>query len=92
MWGAIAFSVLKLALFRWKFRSINYTKKNEVKSVYCSPPGSSVHRILEARILEWVTISFSRKDPEIESRSPALEVDVLTSEPPGKPKTMRTEH
>ena len=26
----------------------------------CSPPGSSVHRILQARILEWVAISFSR--------------------------------
>ena len=25
-----------------------------------SPPGSSVHGILQARILEWVTISFSR--------------------------------
>ena len=25
----------------------------------CSPPGSSVHRILQARILEWVAISFS---------------------------------
>ena len=27
----------------------------------CSPPGSSVHGILQARILEWVAISFSRK-------------------------------
>ena len=26
----------------------------------CSPPGSSVHGILQARILEWVSISFSR--------------------------------
>ena len=26
----------------------------------CSPLGSSVHRIFQARILEWVTISFSR--------------------------------
>ena len=26
----------------------------------CSPPGSSVHGISQARILEWVTISFSR--------------------------------
>ena len=26
----------------------------------CSPPGSSVHGILRARILEWVAISFSR--------------------------------
>ena len=26
----------------------------------CSPPGSSVHGILQVRILEWVAISFSR--------------------------------
>ena len=26
----------------------------------CSPPGSSVHGILQARILEWVAILFSR--------------------------------
>ena len=26
----------------------------------CSPPGSSVHEIFQARILEWITISFSR--------------------------------
>ena len=26
----------------------------------CIPPGSSVHGILQARILEWVAISFSR--------------------------------
>ena len=25
-----------------------------------SPPGSSVHRILQTRILEWVAISFSK--------------------------------
>ena len=28
--------------------------------VDCSPPGSSVHGIFQARILEWVAISFSR--------------------------------
>ena len=28
--------------------------------VDCSPPGSSVHGILQARILEWVAIPFSR--------------------------------
>ena len=28
--------------------------------MYCSPPGSSVHGILQARILEWVVISSSR--------------------------------
>ena len=26
-----------------------------------SPPGSSIHRTLQARILEWVSISFSNK-------------------------------
>ena len=26
----------------------------------CSPPGSSVPRILQARILEWIAVSFSR--------------------------------
>ena len=43
----------------------------------CSPPGSSVHGILQARILEWVSMPFSRgsSDPEIEPESltsPAL--------------------
>ena len=28
--------------------------------MHCSPPGSSVHGILQARILEWVGIPFSR--------------------------------
>ena len=28
--------------------------------IHCSPPGSSVHSIFQARILEWVVISFSR--------------------------------
>ena len=28
--------------------------------VDCSLPGSSVHGILQARVLEWLTISFSR--------------------------------
>ena len=26
----------------------------------CSPPGSSAHGILQARVLEWVAIPFSR--------------------------------
>ena len=63
------------------------TKVNLVKAmvslcdpVDCSPPGSSVHRILQARILEWVAISFSRDlpDPRFKPRSPgtpALQAD-----------------
>ena len=40
----------------------------------CSPPGSSVRGISQARILEWAVISFSRGSsrPGIEPMSPAL--------------------
>ena len=34
-------------------------------SMDCSPPGASVHRILQARILEWAAISFSRADKQL---------------------------
>ena len=53
-----------------------------------SSPGSSAHGILQARILEWVTISFSRgsSQPRDWTRVSTLYADTLTSEPPGKPK------
>ena len=43
-------------------------------SMNYSPPGSSVHGILQARILEWVAITFSRDlpSPGFELWSPAL--------------------
>ena len=52
----------------------------------CSPPGSSVHGILQARILGWVAISSpgDLPDPGIKPRCAALQVDSLPSEPPGK--------
>ena len=31
--------------------------------MYCSLPGSSVHGILQARVLEWVAIVFSNNKP-----------------------------
>ena len=45
----------------------------------CSLPGSSVHVTLQARILEWFAIPFSRDlpDPGIEPESPALQADFL---------------
>ena len=54
----------------------------------CSPPDSSVHGILQARILEWVAISFSRDlpNPGIKLGSSASQADALPSEPPGKPQ------
>ena len=29
----------------------------------CSPPGSSIHGIFQARVLEWGAIAFSTEDP-----------------------------
>ena len=54
----------------------------------CSPPGSSVHGILQARILEWVAVPSSTDlpNPRIEPRSPTLQADSLLSEPLRKPK------
>ena len=56
----------------------------------CSLPGSSVHGILQARILEWVAFPFSRGssqyNPGIKPRSPTLRVDSLPCEPPRKPR------
>ena len=56
-------------------------------SMDCSPPCSSVHGILQVRILEWVAIPFSGDlpDPRIKLMSLALHTDSVPSEPPGKP-------
>ena len=45
----------------------------------CSPPGSSVHGIFQARVLEWGATAFSRgfSQPGIESVSLALQADSL---------------
>ena len=47
----------------------------------CSPQGSSVQGILQARILEWIAIPSSRGSSGIEPGSPPLQAD---SEPPGQ--------
>ena len=51
-----------------------------------SLPGSSVHGIFQARILEWVAFPSpgDLPDPGIEPKSPSLQADALPPEPPGK--------
>ena len=72
--GYIGEMMLKtLQLWEWTKTEKNQTKicclanyQTDIKShsvvsdMDCSPPGSSIHRILQARILEWVAIFFSR--------------------------------
>ena len=52
----------------------------------CSPPGSSVHGILQARILEWVAIPFSRgsSQPSDGTWVSHTAGRLITAEPPGK--------
>ena len=54
----------------------------------CSPPGSPVHGISQARILKRVAISFSRGIFPTQGLNPGLlvlQADSLPYEPPGKP-------
>ena len=55
--------------------------------MYCSLPGSSVHGVFQARILEWVTIPFSRGSSQPRDRTlvSCIAADFLRSEPSGKP-------
>ena len=55
--------------------------------VDCSPPGSSVEGIAQARILEWVAISFSRGSYQLrdQTSSPTLKVDSLLLSHQGSP-------
>ena len=53
----------------------------------CDPMNCTVHGILQARILKWVAVPFSRgssHNPVIKPRSPTLQVFSLPAEPPGK--------
>ena len=56
-------------------------------SMDCRPPGSSVHRILQPRILESVAMSFSRgsSQPRNQTLSPALQADSLPTSHEGSP-------
>ena len=55
--------------------------------VDCSPLGSSVHGILQARMLECITIPFSRgsSQPEDWTLVSCIAARFFMSEPPGKP-------
>ena len=53
----------------------------------CSPPGSSIHRIFLAKMVEWVTISSARgsSSPRNRTHVSFITGTFFTSEPPQKP-------
>ena len=58
-------------------------KVTQLCPTLCNPTDYTVHGILQARILEWVAILFSRASSQ--PRSPTFQADSLPSESPGKP-------
>ena len=58
---------------------------NSLDPMDYSPSGSSVHGILQARILEWVAMPSSRGSfwSGDQTQPPTLQADSLPSEPPG---------
>ena len=70
--------------FKWKSESeVTQSGQTLYNLMDCSLSGSSVHGIFQARILEWVAISFSRRSSQ--SRDWTC---IFTIEPPGKPHSM----
>ena len=61
--------------WKWKFQSC---------STLCNSMDYTVHGILQARILDWVAMPFSRDlpNPGIEPSSPELQEDSLSSKLP----------
>ena len=71
-------------------QSVSYSVVSDslcLSSWTVNPPGSTVHGILQAGILEWLPCPppGDLPDPGIEPGSPVLQADYLPSKPPGKP-------
>ena len=68
------------ALKKWKWKSLSCVWLFD-------PTDHSVHEILQARMLEWVAVSFSRGSSQPEPRSTTLQADYLKAELQGKPRS-----
>ena len=60
---------MKIAIFIESEREVAQSCPTLCDPIDCSPPGSSLHWILQARILEWVAISFSRGSSQPRDRT-----------------------
>ena len=64
------------AVLAWKWKLLSHVW------LFATPMDYTVHEILQARILEWVAIPFSRESSK--PRSPTVQADSLPAEPQGK--------
>ena len=80
-----------LPLHPLKARSYMLSHVRLCNPMDCSPPGSSVHGVFQARVLEWVAISFSRESSQPRDGTQHLlhllhwQVDSSAQAPPKKP-------
>ena len=68
--------------------AVSEVKVTQSCPIPCDSMDCTVQGILQTRILKWVAFPSSEDlpNPGIEPRSPALQMDSLPAEPPGKPK------
>ena len=66
-WSKVEQNISKASAIRERIRAYVYVQTDGYQSyltlcdpTHCSPPGSSVHRISQARKMEWVDISLSK--------------------------------
>ena len=69
--------LISKALLLWDLSecccSVASVVSNSLRPMDCSPPGSSVHGILQARILEWVAVPFSIGSSQPKESNPYLQ-------------------
>ena len=85
-WECKLVQLLWKTVWRFPTQACSVTKLclNLCDPMDCSPPGFSAHEIFQARILDYVTISFSGglPNPELQPISSALVRRFFTTEPP----------
>ena len=64
----LVFSIMWIKYFEW-VSEVAQSCPTLCKPMDCSLPGSSVHGILQARILKWVAISFSRGSSQLRDQT-----------------------
>ena len=92
-WVSPSHQVSKVLEFQLQHQFFQWIFRNDFlcDPLDCSPPGSSAHGIIQARILKWVAMPSSKGSSQPRDRSPASCISCIaggffTTEPPGKPK------
>ena len=68
-------SELVICIWKWKKRKWSHSVVSDyLRPMDCSLPGSSVHGIFQAVVLEWIAISFSRGSSQPRDQTPVSRI------------------